>query len=147
MNGRIEDEIKEGTVRFFCRSKGHGFIDEDLKNEEDIPLFMHISDIEGEYIPRKGDRVRFRACPMPPRFDRPQAVHIQIIDFTPEVHHRWCDKETPEEFAEDQAALTEEAKINAQLQRTPPHPTQRTPPHRRISGSIETVPEAANENA
>ena len=28
MNGRIEDEVREGTVRFFCRSKGHGFIDD-----------------------------------------------------------------------------------------------------------------------
>ena len=29
MNGRIEEDIHEGTVRFFCRSKGHGFIDDD----------------------------------------------------------------------------------------------------------------------
>ncbi len=46
---------------------------------------MHISDIEGEYIPRKGDKVKFRLCPMPPKFDKFQAVHIQIVDFTPEV--------------------------------------------------------------
>ena len=37
-----------------------------------IPIFMHISDIEGEYIPRKNDRVKYRICPMPPRFDRAQ---------------------------------------------------------------------------
>lgn len=29
MNGRIEDEIHQGTVKFFCRSRGHGFIDDD----------------------------------------------------------------------------------------------------------------------
>ena len=29
MNGRIEDEVHEGTVKFFCRSRGHGFIDDD----------------------------------------------------------------------------------------------------------------------
>ena len=29
MNGRIEEDVHEGTVRFFCRSKGHGFIDDD----------------------------------------------------------------------------------------------------------------------
>lgn len=46
---------------------------------------MHISDIDGEYIPRKGDKVKFRLCPMPPKFDKHQAVHIQIVDFTPEV--------------------------------------------------------------
>ena len=39
---------------------------------------MHISDIEGEYIPRKGDRVRYQVCPMPPRFDKPQAKSIYI---------------------------------------------------------------------
>ena len=30
MNGRIEEDVHEGTVRFFCRSKGHGFIDDDI---------------------------------------------------------------------------------------------------------------------
>ena len=39
---------------------------------------MHISDIEGEYIPRKGDRVRYQVCPMPPRFDKPQAKFLCI---------------------------------------------------------------------
>ena len=39
---------------------------------------MHISDIEGEYIPRKGDRVRYQVCPMPPRFDKPQAKLLCI---------------------------------------------------------------------
>ena len=29
MNGRIEDDDHEGTVKFFCRSRGHGFIDDD----------------------------------------------------------------------------------------------------------------------
>jgi hypothetical protein len=38
---------------------------------------MHISDIDGEYIPRKGDRVRYQVCPMPPRFDKPQ------VNFSP----------------------------------------------------------------
>ena len=40
---------------------------------------------------------------------------IKIIELTPEVHHRWCDKETPEEFLEDQEAIREEAKMNASL--------------------------------
>ena len=39
---------------------------------------MHISDIEGEYIPRKGDRVRYQVCPMPPRFDKPQVKFLYI---------------------------------------------------------------------
>lgn len=114
MNGRIEDEVREGTVRFFCRSKGHGFID-DSDMYATHPVFMHISDIEGEYIPRKGDKVQFHQCPMPPRFDRPQAVMIQIVELTDEVHHKWTDKETPEEFLEDQEAIREEAKMNASL--------------------------------
>lgn len=76
---------------------------------------MHISDIDGEYIPRKGDKVKFRTCPMPPKFDKFQAVHIQIVDFTPEVHHRWAEKETPEELEEDRQALEEEKKMNDSL--------------------------------
>ena len=46
-----------------------------------IPVFMHISDIEGEYIPRKGDRVRYQTCPMPPRFDKPQVIVLRKLDY------------------------------------------------------------------
>jgi hypothetical protein len=69
---------------------------------------VHISDIEGEFIPRKGDTVRYHLCPMPPKFDKFQAVHLEIVNFTPEVHHKWSEKETPEEFAEDLCAMEEE---------------------------------------
>ena len=40
MNGRIEDEIREGTVKFFCRSRGHGFIDDDQVSLIDFPSFL-----------------------------------------------------------------------------------------------------------
>ena len=86
-----------------------------LKFQDPFPVFMHISDIEGEFIPRKGDRVRYQVCPMPPRFDKPQGVHIQIIDFTPEVHKKWSEKETPEELKEDLEAMKEERELSEQL--------------------------------
>jgi cold shock CspA family protein len=109
MSGRIENEVNTGTVRFFCRSKGHGFIDPDDACD---PFFMHITDIEGEFIPRRGDKVTFRLCPMPPKFQRYQAVCIHITDFTTETHHKWSEKETPEEFEEDAIAMLEEARMN-----------------------------------
>jgi len=142
MNGRIGEEIHEGIVKFFCRSRGHGFIDDD---EDPFPVFMHISDIEGEFIPRKGDRVRYQVCPMPPRFDKPQGVHIQIIDFTPEVHKKWSEKETPEELKEDLEAMKEERELSEQLKGPGPLiNTSGLSPHRRPSsgfGTIPTVPE------
>lgn len=131
MNGRIGDDIHEGTVKFFCRSRGHGFIDDD---DDTYPVFMHISDIEGEYIPRKGDRVLYNVCPMPPRFDKPQGVHIKIIDFTPEVHKKWSEKETPEELAEDAAAIQEEKEMTDKLKGPGPlTPITMVSPHRRPS--------------
>lgn len=66
---------------------------------------MHISDIEGEYVPRKGDRVTYRLCPIPPRFDRYQAVHIHIVNFTPETHQRWEVPETPEDIEEEEGEV------------------------------------------
>ena len=60
-------------------------------------------------------QVQFHQCPMPPRFDRPQAVMIKIVELTGEAHSKWTDKETPEEFLEDQEAIREEAKMNASL--------------------------------
>ena len=56
---------------------------------------------------------------MPPRFDKPQGVHIMIIDFTPEVHKRWAEKETPEELAEDQLTILEEKKLTESLKGRP----------------------------
>jgi len=109
MSGRIEESVSKGTVKFFCRSRGHGFIDTDDGSE---PMFMHITDIEGEYIPRKGDKVTFQLCPMPPKFQKFQAVCIKIVDFTPETHHKWCEKETPQELEEDKEAMREEAEMN-----------------------------------
>ena len=53
MNGRIEEDIHEGTVRFFCRSKGHGFLRDDVGEEH----FVHVSDIESDFVPMKGDKV------------------------------------------------------------------------------------------
>lgn len=156
MNGRIGDEVHEGTVKFFCRSRGHGFIDDDdvstsvvqvmivhdddkLDFQDPYPIFMHISDIDGEYIPRRGDRVKYRVCPMPPRFDKPQGVHITIIDFTPEVHRKWSEKETPEEFAEDAIALKEEKALNEMLKGPGPlQPGMLSPPRR---PSCDPVPE------
>merc|ERR1719278_812781 len=66
-----------------------------------------------------------------------QAVHIQIIDFTPEIHHRWTDKETPEELIEDAKAIKEEQEMNDRL--------KQTPPHRRISGPCPIVQESPDE--
>lgn len=117
MSGRIDHNvIQEGTVRFFCRSKGHGFIDPLVKDNSTLPshpVFVHISDIEGEFIPRKGDKVRYHLCPMPPKFDKFQAVHLEIVDFTPEKHHKWSEKETPEELEEDRRAEEEEKAMKA----------------------------------
>ena len=106
---------------------------------------MHISDIEGEFIPRKGDKVRYQVCPMPPRFDKPQGVHIQIIDFTPERHRKWSEKETPEDLAEDAAAIKEEKEMNETLKGPGPLTPEMISPRRRPSsggyGLIEPVQE------
>ncbi|KAF4523441.1 hypothetical protein B566_EDAN010374 [Ephemera danica] len=89
----LEHPLEHGKVKCFSRSKGHGFITRN--NEEDV--FVHISDIEGEYVPRPGDEVTFRLCPIPPKFEKYQAVHVQITNFTPEVHLRWDCPSTEEQ--------------------------------------------------
>lgn len=55
-------------------------------------MFANITySIEGEYIPMSGDEVRYRLCAIPPKNEKYQAVHVEIINFSPEVHHRWVD--------------------------------------------------------
>lgn len=84
----LERPTEYGVVKQFCRVKGHGFI----KKNDGGDIFVHISDIDGEYVPKVGDEVSFRLIPIPPKCEKFQAVHVQITNFTPEVHLRW---ETP----------------------------------------------------
>ncbi|XP_050544472.1 cold shock domain-containing protein CG9705-like [Daktulosphaira vitifoliae] len=79
-----------GHVKYFCKSKGHGFI---TPENGDPDIFVHISDIEGEYVPLPGDHVRYRLCPVPPKFEKVQATHVEIINFAPQVHLKWDSPE------------------------------------------------------
>ncbi|KAF6038084.1 CARHSP1 [Bugula neritina] len=76
-----------GTIKEFCREKGHGFI---IPSEGGVDLFVHISDVEGEFIPIKGDEVTFQKILIPPKNESYQAVHVKITHLKEgEIHHRW----------------------------------------------------------
>jgi len=89
----LENPVVYGVVKSFSRSKGHGFITPKEGGED---IFCHISDIDGEYIPQPGDEVRYRLCAIPPKFEKHQAVHVQISNLTPDVHHKWEEPIFPE---------------------------------------------------
>jgi len=80
--GRIQDEEETGVVKYFCRSRGHGFITPDDGDED---LFIHISDVESEFVPKTGDKVSYRLCPIPPKFDRFQVFVAYFTDCS--IHH------------------------------------------------------------
>jgi len=82
----MENPIERGNIKYFSRGKGHGFIVSERGADE---VFVHISDIEGEYVPREGDEVTFRICPIPPKLEKSQAIHVRIVNFTPDVHLKW----------------------------------------------------------
>ncbi|KAK5639899.1 hypothetical protein RI129_010710 [Pyrocoelia pectoralis] len=82
----LETPELTGTIKSFCREKGHGFITPATGGEE---IFLHVSDVEGEYVPLPGDVVRYRLCPIPPKMEKYQAVHVNITNLTPEVHKKW----------------------------------------------------------
>ncbi|CAH4028354.1 cold shock domain-containing protein CG9705 [Pieris brassicae] len=82
----LGNPIETGTIKSFCRERGHGFVTS-VRGGED--LFVHISDIEGEYVPLPGDEVMYRLCPIPPKFEKNQAVHVRIVHLTREKHLKW----------------------------------------------------------
>ncbi|KOB79082.1 Tyramine beta hydroxylase, partial [Operophtera brumata] len=47
------------------------------------------STVEGEYVPLPGDEVIYRLCPIPPKFEKNQAVHVCIMHLIPEKHLKW----------------------------------------------------------
>ncbi|XP_056631607.1 cold shock domain-containing protein CG9705 [Diorhabda sublineata] len=82
----VKSKTLHGTIKEFCREKGHGFISQEDGSGD---IFVHVSDIEDEYVPLPGDRVKFQLCPIPPKFEKFQAVHVHIVDLKPEVHRKW----------------------------------------------------------
>lgn len=85
-NRALQNPVETGKIKDFCRSKGHGFITPD---SGEPAVFVHISDVEGCYVPLPGDEVKYRLCPIPPKFEKNQAVHVEIVHLTPEVHLQW----------------------------------------------------------
>uniref|UniRef100_A0AAZ3P5I6 CSD domain-containing protein n=1 Tax=Oncorhynchus tshawytscha TaxID=74940 RepID=A0AAZ3P5I6_ONCTS len=73
-----------GVCKCFSRTKGHGFI----TPADDI--FVHISDIEGEYVPMEGDEVSYKVCSIPPKCQKIQAVDVTITHLNPgSKHETW----------------------------------------------------------
>ncbi|KAG4076818.1 hypothetical protein HA402_009164 [Bradysia odoriphaga] len=85
----LENPVEKGMIKIFCRSKGHGFITPHSGGDD---IFVHISDIEGEYVPMPGDEVKYRLCIIPPKYEKHQAVHCQIINFCATKHKKWEDQ-------------------------------------------------------
>ncbi|XP_068193844.1 calcium-regulated heat-stable protein 1 [Antennarius striatus] len=79
-----EGPLYSGVCKCFSRSKGHGFITP-FEGENDI--FVHISDIEGEYVLVEGDVVSYKLCSIPPKNEKFQAVEVTITHLKPGTKH------------------------------------------------------------
>ncbi|XP_023670192.1 cold shock domain-containing protein C2a [Paramormyrops kingsleyae] len=74
----------KGMCKNFSRSQGHGFIRPSNGGDD---IFVHISDIEGEYVPMEGDEVTYKVCPIPPKNLKIQAVEVVITHLAPGTKH------------------------------------------------------------
>jgi len=88
------------VVSYFCKSRGHGFIKPSESQSEEH--FVHVSDVESELVPMKGDQVSYRLCPIPPKLEKCQAVNVTITKMSPQAHKRWDTPETPEDVLVDE---------------------------------------------
>lgn len=104
---RLKKSRHRGTMVYFCRSRGHGFIrpdPEEVKRGDLQPqdIFTHISDIDSDFAPRSGDKVTFQLQPMPPRFEKAQAAHVRVVDMTDAPHKFWSTPQSKEEIRQEQ---------------------------------------------
>uniref|UniRef100_A0A452GR65 CSD domain-containing protein n=3 Tax=Testudinoidea TaxID=8486 RepID=A0A452GR65_9SAUR len=79
-----EGPVYKGVCKCFCRSKGHGFI---TPADGGPDIFVHISDIEGEYVLVAGDEVTYKMCSIPPKNEKLQAVDVVITHLAPGTKH------------------------------------------------------------
>jgi len=77
-----------GVCASFSQARGHGFIQPD-EEEKGKVIFLHVSDVDSEYVPLPGDKVSYKLAPIPPKMEKFQAVEVQIVNFDPSKHHRW----------------------------------------------------------
>ncbi|KAL7668274.1 hypothetical protein ACOME3_008982 [Neoechinorhynchus agilis] len=83
-----------GVIDSFSREKGHGWISTKVEGDSGgrrEKIFLHISDIEGDWVPRIGDIVTFKKHPMPPRNEKLQAVHVRFVHLKPGNRECWDD--------------------------------------------------------
>ncbi|KAJ1173936.1 hypothetical protein NDU88_005760 [Pleurodeles waltl] len=76
--------LYKGVCKQFSRCQGHGFITPENGGDD---IFVHISDIEGEYVPVEGDEVSYKMCPVPPKNLKFQAVEVVITHLSPHSKH------------------------------------------------------------
>ncbi|XP_020643541.3 cold shock domain-containing protein C2 isoform X1 [Pogona vitticeps] len=76
--------VYKGVCKQFSRSQGHGFITPENGTED---IFVHVSDIEGEYVPVEGDEVTYKICPIPPKNQKFQAVEVVLTHLAPHTKH------------------------------------------------------------
>uniref|UniRef100_A0A9J7XT31 Calcium regulated heat stable protein 1 n=1 Tax=Cyprinus carpio carpio TaxID=630221 RepID=A0A9J7XT31_CYPCA len=79
-----EGPVFTGVCKCFSRSKGHGFI---RPSDGGNDIYVHISDIEGEYVPVEGDEVSYKICSIPPKHQKIQAVEVTITHLAPGTKH------------------------------------------------------------
>uniref|UniRef100_A0A3Q4B5G3 CSD domain-containing protein n=1 Tax=Mola mola TaxID=94237 RepID=A0A3Q4B5G3_MOLML len=85
-----EGPVFTGVCKCFSRSKGHGFI---TPSDGGMDIFVHISDIEGEYVPVEGDEVSYKVCSIPPKNEKVQAVEVTITHLKPGTKHEtWAGR-------------------------------------------------------
>lgn len=51
--------------------------------------YNKLPSIDGEYVPIEGDVVEYRKMLIPPKNEKYQAVHVRIVNLSPEKHKTW----------------------------------------------------------
>ncbi|CAF1406720.1 unnamed protein product [Rotaria magnacalcarata] len=123
----------EGIIHEFCREKGYGHIQQ--KGHPSELIFVHVSDIDDDYVPKPGDIVSFKKVLMPPKNEKMMAVHIKLLHLAEGVKHESWEEAVEHDIEHRRPSRSDDASHTHEFKDNDSHGNQGSSGQKRGDGT------------